>query len=155
MARLSDTILDARGYSMGRNAPMVSLSNGGQFGFQTDVPSFISNTAYVRRNLIAKLIEAPRGFEDLPEPNLWFAALKTLVEVEPRSIEGLQMGLSVDVAANAFGGAGEEQEDPTNVTRQRSNPSFTYLERYGRPINHFINQWITELIMDPISKYPT
>lgn len=154
MARLTDTILASRGYSVGRNAPMLNLGVGGQFGWQTDYPAFISNTAYVRRNLIAKLIEAPRGFQDLPEPQLWHAALKTLVEVEPRSIEGLQMGLTVDTASSPFGGAGENQEDPTNVTRQASNPSFSYLERYGRPINHFLNQWITELIMDPITKFP-
>lgn len=154
MSRLQDTILAQSAYTRGRDAPMLNLAQGGQFGFQNNYPAYISNTAYVRRNLIAKLIEAPRGFQDMPEPAMWYAALKTLIELEPRSIEGLQMGLTVDTATAPFGGAGENMEDPTNVTRQPSSPSFSYLERYGRSINLFYYNWITELIMDPITKVP-
>lgn len=152
--RLQDTILAGQAYTRGRTAPMVNLAQGGQFGFQTNIPAYISNTAYVRRNMIVKVLEGPRGFQDLPEPALWYAALKTLIELEPKSVEGLQMGLTVSVAETAFGGAGEMQEDPTNVERQRSNPSFSYTERYGRSINLFFSQWITELIMDPTTKFP-
>lgn len=154
MARLEDSTLANQAYTRGRDAPMLNLSRGGQFGFQTDMPSYISNTAYVRRNLVAVVLEAPRGFQDMQEPALWYGALKTLIELEPKTIEGFNMGLTVETAAAPFGGAGENMEDPTNVTRAVSNPSFSYLERYGRPIQAFFYNWITELIMDPITKVP-
>lgn len=154
MTRLTDTILANQAYTRGRDAAMVNLAKGGQFGFQTDYPAYISNTAYVRRNLVARVLEAPRGFDDMQEPAMWYAALKTLIELEPRSIEGFNMGLTVETAQAPFGGAGEQMEDPTNVTRATSTPSMTYLERYGRPIQAFFNAWITELIMDPTSKVP-
>lgn len=154
MTRLTDTIIANKAFSRGRTAPMVDLKNGGQNGYMTDFPAYVSNAAYIRRNLIARLIEAPKGFSDLPDGQKWIDTLKTLIELHPKSIEGLNMGLTVEVASNPFGGGGEEQEDPTDVKRARSQPVLGYIEKYGRPINAFYNGWITELIMDPITKVP-
>ena len=154
MSRLTNTILGEKGYGKGRGTPMVDLVNGGQFGFQTDMPSYVSNSQYVRRNVIARLINAPRGFQYLPDPEKWIAALKALVELHPKSIEGFNAQLTVDVQEQPFGGSGEAQESVANVTRARSNPSFGYVEKYGRPITTFFDAWITELLMDPITKAP-
>lgn len=154
MARQSDIILAGKAYSIGRTAPMVDLKSGGQHGFMPDYASYISNAAYVRRNLICRLIEAPKGFDLLPDPAKWRETLKVLVELHPRTIEGLNAQLNVDVTSNPFGGAGEEQEDPTDVKQARSTPSFGYVEKYGRPINAFFDAWIRELIMDPATKVP-
>lgn len=154
MASLKETLLGAQAYGRGVQAPLIDLRHGGQFGFSPDYASYVSNAAYVRRNVIARLIEAPRGFDYLEEKDIMIATLQALIELHPRSIEGLNMGLSVDVQGTPFGGAGEEQEDPTDVKRARSNPSFTYTERYGRAINRFYKQWILDLIMDPNSKFP-
>jgi hypothetical protein len=52
------------------------------------------------------------------------------------------------------GGAGEMQQDPTNVTRARTEPSFVWKEKYGSPIQKFLESWITNLIMDPNTKMP-
>lgn len=154
MSRLSNTILGDKGYGIGRGTPMVDLVNGGQFGQQVDFPAYVSNSQYVRRNLIARLIEAPRGFEYLPDPDKFRAALKALVELHPKSIEGFNSQLTVETQEQQFGGAGEAQEAVSNVTRARSNPSFGYVEKYGRPITTFFDSWITELLMDPITKTP-
>lgn len=154
MARLSDTILQ-RGYSQYTNAPMVDLRNGAQNGPMTDIASYVSNAAYVRRHLIPLLLEAPRGFQDLENGDLYVATLKALVETHLQSVEGLNKGLTVEVTETAVGGAGEQQEDFTNVTRARSEPSFLWIEKYGMPITTFLQQWITSLIMDPQTKYPT
>jgi hypothetical protein len=154
MTRLTDTILSGRAYGKGLQAPLVDLKNGGQFGWSTDHKSWVSNAAFVRRNVIARLVAAPRGFADLDEPQLWVETLKALIEERAKTIDGLQGELTVDYAANPFGGAGEEQEDPTNVTRARSTPNFTWTEAYNRAINAFWEGYITNLIMDPITKYP-
>lgn len=155
MSRLKDTLLGDRGYAQYSEQPMVDLKNGGQNGPMTDLASYVSNSAYVRRNLIALLIEAPRGFQDLENPEVYVQTLKALVELHPKSIEGLQSTLTVEHVENAVGGGGEMQEDVSNVTRARSTPTFVWTEKYGKPISTFFRNWITSLIMDPITKYPT
>lgn len=156
MSRLSDTLLrGARGYAQYAQQPVVDLKHGGQQGPMTDLTSYVSNSAYVRRPLIALLIEAPRGFQDLDNDGLHVATLKALVELHPKSIEGLQSTLTVEHVENAVGGGGEMQEDVSNVTRARSTPTFVWTEKYGKPISLFLRNWITSLIMDPITKYPT
>lgn len=155
MSRLKDTILDnGRAYSHGKQTPMVDLKNGAQFGYQTDFTQYVSNSAYVKRNLIALLVEAPRGFQDLDDPDRYVAALKALVELHPRTIDGLNSTLTVEFVENAVGGAGEVQQDVGNVTRARSEPAFTWTEKYGKPVSSFLKSWILNLIMDPISKVP-
>lgn len=153
MARLTNTLLtDA--FSDSRKAPMLDMSQGGQNGFQTDFSTYVSNTAYVKRNLKAFLMESPTGFQDTANPSKWVATLKALVELHPKSIEGLNGGLTVEVVENAAGGGGEMQEDPSNVTRARSVPVFVWTERYGKPINAFLKNWIELFLMDPVTKVP-
>lgn len=153
MARLTNTIL-SDAFSSDRKAPMVDLSVGGQNGYQTDFSTYLSTTAYVRRNLKAFLMEAPTGFQDTDAPAKWVATLKALVELHPKSIEGLNGALTVEVVENAAGGAGEMHEDISNVTRARSAPVFVWTEKYGKPVNTFLRNWIELFMMDPITKVP-
>lgn len=157
MARLKNTILGNVAYGTYAQNPQVDVRQGGQNGPMTDFSSFVSNSAYVRRNLIAILIEAPRGFQDLTNGNgkeVYTATLKALIELLPKSIEGLQATLTVEYVENAAGGAGEMQEDISNVTRTRSTPTFTWTEKYGMPIGTFLRTWTQGLLMDPITKVP-
>lgn len=173
MARLTKTILknaleeglteenvigvtDFQAFGERHLQPMVDTSEptAGQQGPYTNFEGYVSNSAYVRRNVIAVLIEAPRGFDDLPDPDKWRKTLKALVELQADSIAGLTSTLTVENVENAVGGAGEMQEDSSNVTRERTVPTFTWTEKYGKPINAFLTGWITELIMDPITKVP-
>lgn len=155
MTRLQNTILGQTGYAQYAQAPMVDVQNGGQQGPMTDYTSYVSNSAYVRRQMIALLVEAPRGFNDLNNPQAYISTLKALVELHAKSIEGLQSTLTVDFVENAVGGAGEMQEDIANVTRARSTPTFVWTEKYGKPISAFLVGWIEGLLMDPITKFPT
>jgi hypothetical protein len=152
--RPSDIILGNKSYAEGRQNPILDLKYGGQMGFQPDYPSYLSNASYVKRNLIPFLIQAPRGFNDLDPTGSMIETLKSLVELHAKSIEGLQSTLRVEWAETPFGGAGEMQQDVTNVTRERSQPAFSWTEKYGKPINRFLDFWITGLLMDPNTKYP-
>jgi hypothetical protein len=152
--RPKDVMLNGKGYGVGKGAPMLDLKNGGQMGYMPDHQAIISSAAYVRRNIICFLVQHPRGFEDLDQSDTLIATLKALVELHPKTIDGLQSTLEVEWTENAFGGAGEMQQDVSNVTRARSTPSFTWVEKYGMPINAFLEYWITNLLMDPNSKYP-
>jgi len=153
MSRLSNAILDGTmSYAKGHRAPMVDLQNGGQMGFAPDLAGWVSNQAYIRRNLICILVEAPKGFNLLPDPQSWIATLRALVELHPLSIDGLNAGLEVEFASNPVGGAGQQQEDFTDVKETQSQPVFRFAEKYGMPIANFFRGWITNLMMDPNSK---
>ena len=153
MSRLTNAILaNTTSYAHGHNAPMVDLQNGGQMGFSPDLASWVSNQAYVRRNLICLLVEAPKGFNLLPDPASWIATLRSLVELHPLSIDGLNAGLEVEFASNPVGGGGQMHEDFTDVKETQSSPVFRWGEKYGMPVASFFRGWITNLVMDPNSK---
>lgn len=154
MGKLAETLLGKTGFGTDRLTPMVDPARGGQFGFSTDPVNHVSQTQYVRKNLVIRLLEPPRGFNDLPNPTVWRQTLKSILELQPNTVEGFNSQLTVDYVSTPFGGAGEEQETMSDVKRARTTPSFAFTERYGRPISTFIDQWILELFGDPISKYP-
>lgn len=153
--RLAEAILDPTGsYALGHHAPMFDLQFGGQQGFDLRLDQWVSNQNYIRKNLICLLVEPPKGFSLMRNPEKWVAALRALVELHPMAIEGLNAGLTVEIVGNAIGGAGHQQEDYVNVTEETSKPVFRWLEKYGLAVNKFHRAWITNLLMDPHSKYP-
>lgn len=152
--RKSDTMIGNNAYGRGRNAPMVDLQYGAQNGHMNDWPAYISNTPYVRRNLIIRVLAGPRGFNYLPEPEMWFKTLKAVFELHPESVEGFNAQLEIETRDVSFGGAGERQDAVSNVTRQRTEPVFNFIEKYGRPFAAFFEKWTTELLMDPNTKFP-
>lgn len=154
MSRIANAILQPGvGYSAGHQAPMVDLQYGGQMGYAPDLTEWVSNQAYVRRNLIALLVEAPRGFQYLPNPDYWVATLRSLVELHPQSIDGLNAGLEVEVTETPVGGGGQRQHDFTDVKEAQSNPVFRWNEKYGMPVATFLRGWIQNLMMDANSKF--
>lgn len=153
--RLNNAILTQKAHVKHSTVPAVDIRQGGQNGAMTDFRGFVSNASYIRKNIICILIEAPRGFRDLGDEEIWIGTLKSLVELHPRTIEGLNMTLQVNYQENPVGGAGEMQHDWSNTTRQPSTPTFSWTEKYGLVINQFLEGWITGLLGDPITKYPT
>ena len=152
--RVADAILQPNtAYAAGHQAPMVDLQFGGQMGYAQDLTEWVSNQAYVRKNLICLLVEAPKAFQLLPNPDYWVSTLRSLVELHPMSIDGLNAGLEVETVQNPFGGGGQQQHDFTNVTEVQSVPVFRWNEKYGMPISTFLRGWITNLLMDPNSKF--
>lgn len=157
MARHKDTILTGKAYAIGQQAPMVdvALKEGAQQGpAGPNYAGYISNSRYIKRNIIAILVEAPRGFTYLPNSEDFIAALKAMVELHATTIEGLNSTLTVEFNDTLLGGGGEMLEDVLNVTRERSVPVFTWPEKYGRPIQLILETWIEQLMMDPDTKYP-
>lgn len=155
MARSVSTLIkNNQAYAEFSFAPTVDLRMGGQNGFIPDFRSYLSNSAYVQRNVIPFLLEYPRGFDHMPNTAVWIGTLKALVETQAQSIEGLNGTVSVEYVSNAIGASGEQQEDFSQVTRARSTPSFTWVEKQGRPIHTFFNGWIFYLIAHPDTQTP-
>lgn len=153
MTRLTEALLNQQAFGRGANQPMLDPTYGGQMGYAPVLTEWVSNQAYVRRNLIPVLLEAPKFFQYMPDPQKWVSTLKSLVEVHCTTIEGLNAGLTVEFDEHPVGGAGEQQQEVTDVKRARSEPVFGFVEKYGMPIQTFLYQWISYGMMDPDTKF--
>lgn len=158
MARVLDSVnggpIIKSAYATDRQEALLDLTYGGQFGYAPELSEWVSSQAYVRHNVFAYLLEAPRFFQFMPQPQKWVSALKALVELHPQSIDGLNSKLDVEFSQHAIGGAGEQMDEPVNVKRAQSNLTFSYgCDKYGMPITTFFYNWITYGIMDPETKY--
>lgn len=152
MTRLADSLLGASAYNIGRTNATSNLIYGGMGGFAPALDEYINNQQYIRQNLIPILLEAPTGFKNLPNPDILYKTLKALVELHPLAWTGFNRTLTVETASTPVGGGGQMQEDPTDVKEEASNLSLKLNEKYGKPVNHFLDYYIRYLIKDPNSK---
>lgn len=152
MSRLTDALISGA-YTRDIDRPILDLKNGGQQGWSPNLTEWVSNQSYISRPLICILLEAPRMFTVMPDSQKWISSLKALFELHARTIDGMQGGLKVDTEEHPVGGAGEQQQEVVNVTRERSTPKFTFIEKYGRPIQTFLDYWIRYGLMDPETKH--
>lgn len=152
MSRLTDAIISGA-YTRDTDRSVLDLQFGGQQGWAPNLTEWVSNQAYTTRPLICILLEAPKMFTEMPDSQKWYSGLKALFELHARTIEGFNAGLKVDVEEHPVGGGGEQQQEYVNVTRERSQPKFTFIEKYGRPIQTLLDYWIRYGMMDPESKF--
>ena len=131
----------------------LDVIKGGQHGWSPNLAQLVGNHAYVTYPLMCLLLEAPRAFENLPNKQSWVSMLRALVETHAIRIEGFEAGLEVATSSVKVGGGGEEQDHYTDVTRARTQPKFSWEEKYGKPIQTFLQYWITYLMKDPETKY--
>lgn len=154
MKRLNDTLMGQVGFAAERTAPLINLIHGNHNGFTPDFATLVSSAPYVKKNLVARLMDAPGGFNLLPNKQDLVNVLKALIELAPRTIEGVQSGVSNEFVEVAVGGDGQMQEIISNSTVARTVPVFTWDERANKPIQAFWNFYSRMLLMDPQSKYP-
>lgn len=155
MTRLADAFLMGAGkaYTRDIDRAMLNLGKGGQNGWSPNLTEWQANQAYVSRPMHCILLEAPKMFSIMPDGPMWVASLKALFELHAYSIEGLNAELKVETDTHDVGGGGEKQHEVVNVTRETSTPKFTFIEKYGRPIQTFLDYWIRYGLMDPETKF--
>lgn len=146
--------LPGDGFMLHAKSRTVDLMKGAQNGWMTHPGEYDPNENYVREDIIPVLLNAPRGFNDLPSPELWIGALKVLIEEASKSIEGLNSTLTPEYGEVQFGGGGEIQHSITNMTRTPSEPTHVWDEKRGRFVQNFLEGWGTMLLMDPETKKP-
>lgn len=141
-------------YAIGAHGPVTNLRVGGPMGYSPDMRDYHAAADYTRRPLIFFLMEAPGGFQDLDNPQEWVAALKSLIELHPRSVTGFDQSLEVDYVETPYGGAGEVMETLAKVKRARSQPTWEWVEKIGCPIKYFWNSYILNLLGNPETNVP-
>ena len=154
MARLTDALMANQAFSRGHEHPLLNLSYGGQMGYSTQYAEWASTTHYVRKNVIALLLELPKFIQLMPDSEFWAAAIKAMVEVHPLTWDGLKSTLSVETQTTPFGGAGEEFDDYVKTKREKSTPTSTYKDLYGRPMQNLLSDWIIYGLADPETNVP-
>lgn len=153
MARDLDIILGNTAFGKGQETVVLDPSKGGQFGYSNNLSEWLSDQAYVRGHLIPFVLKMPGFFSLMPDTAKYEGITKELFERRARVIEGFNAALKVDVDEHAFGSAGEMFQEPTNVTRARTEPVFTWQEIYGNAIQRYLSTWIRYGIMDPDTKF--
>jgi hypothetical protein len=155
MPRLTDAVLNnsVQGFSYGQQNAMLNPIYGGQQGYAQNLEQWVSSAAYIRKNTIVILLEAPTGFSYLPNGQDYVNILRALVETQALSVTGLQATLHVDsYASDPVGGSGQMMQTPNNVTMDVPNVTFRFIDRYGMSITRYFEAWIRTLIMDPDTK---
>lgn len=161
-SRIAESIYKSTQVNAG-SSPVLNLNLGGlmgampRFGYmdpgnKNHFGEWLNATPYVRENVIPVLLSYPKFFNLMPDPERWIGILKAVMEVQAQSIDGLRSTLSVASDTVAASGAGDEFGVPINVTKERSQPSYTWKERMGRPYTKFFNMWAEYGIMDPYTK---
>lgn len=153
--RQPSTLIDGRkAYSNSSFSPVVDLRHNGQQGFVPDYRTYLSNSAYGQRNWIPFLLEYPRGFDFLDDKEVYIGTLKSLVETQAKQIDGINGTVTVQFFDNPVGSSGEIQQDYSRTERARTTPTFTWVERQGRPVQLFLNAWINNLLGHPDTQVP-
>jgi len=145
----------------GRSGKVLDLAYGGQFGWSPRLgrldgakhfSEWISNQAYVSRNIIAIVLQYPKAFDHLPDSAKWIATYKALMETQAEAITGFQAGLTLSVEEHAVGGGGEQQLEVTDSKRARTEVTYKWRERIGMPISSFLEVYMDYTIMNHETK---
>ena len=140
--------------------PSANLLQGGQWshlpmiGDNDHKHAWMADQAYIRRDIIPVVLQAPKGFEYLPNGEFYVKACVALFEKHARTIEGLDSSLTVNVGEHELGLEGAKYQEPVNVTVAESNVSISLTEKYGQAVKNFLDVWVRYLIMDPQTKSP-
>jgi len=79
---------------------------------------------------------------------------ESIVELHPRTIQGYNAGVTVEFEEHPFGSAGEVQHEITQAKRVPTNPSFSWVEKYGNSIQNFLQYWIEYGMISPDTQFP-
>lgn len=134
--------------------PMADIRRGGQFGWHQDMQGIVNSTPYVSNNLIVRVLASPKGFNDLPNAEVWHGAWKSLFELHPKTVTGLIKTLLPSWDGTEFGGSGEMIEVPTGMKRDKSEVQFALSEKAGLSITHMVESYHRMFIMDEETKHP-
>lgn len=153
MARITDQLLTQDGFN-DTGLPIINPVLGGPFGYAPTPAEYLGAQGYKPNHLIPIVIETPRIYEYLPNPEKWIASWKMLWEKRARVIEGLKAGITIEKAEHAYGGAGEFFEEFVDVKRERSTLSTQFNELYGNLYQNFLEKTTLYGQMDPYTKLP-
>lgn len=152
MANIRDRILSGN-FANNSTTPMVNAMEGGQNGPSLNLGKYVNNAAYVKRNVIARVVEFPRWVEYMEEPAIWRKAIKTFFEVHTQ-ISGLNKGLQAEFTEQQLGSTNHVQYDLARVTEEQSEVTHSTPDKYGKVYQHLFSTWLRYGMQDPETRLP-
>lgn len=149
---VQERFLAGKAVALGMNNPVIDPTQGGQMGFGPDLRYWVNNANLKQQNLIPILVEAPRAFSYLNDSAKRIEILRAMVEIHARTIEGLDASMNVQVDGTPVSGDGQQQQEFVNVTREVSQPTFMWDDKYGRPFGLMLEDWVSQTMADPATK---
>jgi len=153
MTRASAILLGSQAFGSQLTQFALDPTYGGQGGYANDLTQWVNNQAYVSKQVIAIVMEAPGFFNLMSDPDVWVRILRAFFETQVRTIEGLNSGLETEFEEHPVGGAGEVQHEIVNARRTQSVPVVSVVDKLGLPFQNFFRSWIQYGMMDPDTKY--
>lgn len=147
-------IISGTGYMAQNSVPAWDVKYGGQQGWAPNIREFLSNQAYVSRPAVCVVLQTPKIFNYFKNAGMYHESLKAILETHATTITGLDQTLTADFDSHPVGGDGSVQEEVIDVTRAQATPTFTFVDKYGRPIQHLLDIWMRFGMMDPQTKHP-
>lgn len=153
---------DANQYSAD-GLPTLDIKHGGQWGALpamgaldngASINEWMHDQQYLKRDLIPIVISVPKMFELFPNTDSWKQAVKAMLEVHAKTIDGLNSSLSVNKTDKELGLSGAKFEEVSDVTRESSSVAITVDEKYGNPFEILLDVWIRYGLLDPDLKAP-
>lgn len=141
------------GYETKGTMPGLQI-HGGPHGFAPDFKKRLLWSNYIKQPFITLMLQAPGFFNLLPESEILIGSLKDLVELNAKRVDGLRSTLNAEYASTDLTRAGEQWQDISMVKRERSEPSYAFVERMGKPINKLLDFWLRYGIQDPDTGIP-
>lgn len=151
---IRDALLRGQSHGVESMAPQIDLTKSALHGYHPSFGNYIANTGHRPGQVLPFLLESPRGFNFLPNPDKARSVLKNLMEVQPKSITGLRTGYNVEASDRQITHAGHMHSDPTKVTEEISVVNYAWDERAGKPVQTFWMHFIRNLIADPVTTQP-
>jgi len=141
----------------------LDIHKGGQWGLlprlggvnnDTAIHEWMHEQAYQKRDVIPVVLQVPRMFDLLPNSKEWKTAVKSLLEVHAKTIDGLNSSLTVDVNEHELGLSGATFKEVADVKREATSVTITIDERMGIPFEILLDTWVRYGLMDPDLKAP-
>ena len=120
----------------------ANLIEGGQLGTGIQITRLDAATPLVFNPAVVVVTQTPAMWDNFPYAQ---KMLKSLVEVHPKSISGIDVSYTLETASTPVGWDGQEMKVPTRSTRNAVDPSFTWQEVTGNLIWNFIRKWIFDI----------
>lgn len=133
---------------------VVNIAASSQRGIMIDPTNWSDAMYYARPELRCVLLQAPLGFKWFSDGTQMAARLKALVETKASEITGITATLNNNFEDVAVSNGGEVIQVNTGVTRERTNPSFTFNDYKGLPVYKDFSRWIRGLFQEPLTGRP-
>lgn len=145
--------------------PMLDLTFGGHGGFVPHIggldvngnnfEEILASSAYIKQPLIPVLLAFPDYMNKLPENSTSIKYMfKAIVEKAYNSFTGFNGKISVITEEHQIGNSQEMYEEVMDVQRARSQISYNFTEKAGKPIQRVLNHLIFNAMMHPDTKVP-